>query len=113
LTYWRAGKLWKTSWSELSEIDTEIPELKIKAESNTVPAFSAIFTIFNYMCIRFIARIKIKVPKSIPPRLRSGIGFICKVGLGRRIPKIAEKRYVSAALENPSNPGGRAKSRPS
>jgi len=57
------------------------------------------------MCIRFIARIKIKIPKSIPPRLRSGIGFIYKVGFGRRIPKTAEKRYVSAALENPSNPG--------
>ena len=50
------------------------------------------------MCIRFIARIKIKIPKSIPPRLRSEIGFIYKVGLGRRIPKIVEKRYVSAAL---------------
>jgi len=57
------------------------------------------------MCIRFIARIKIKIPESIPPRLRSGIGFIYKVGLGRRIPKIAEKRYVSAALENMSKAG--------
>ena len=34
------------------------------------------------MCIRFIARIKIKIPKSIPPRLSSGIGFIYKVGFG-------------------------------
>jgi len=58
-----------------------------------------------YMCIRFIARIKIKIPKSIPPRLRSGIGFIYKIGLGRRISKIADKRYVSAALKNPNNPG--------
>lgn len=57
------------------------------------------------MRIRFIARIKIEIPKSMPPWLRKGIDFIYRVDLGRRIPKIAERRYVPADLENPSNPG--------